>query len=253
MICHQDVESCALYFDKTGSLTDRSASTVITGNISNIGMFFDVSIYKYGNQYTLIQESRSSDRLVTLIPLSKINNEWIFSSIYYFSVSLMASSEKSGPLWQARRIATKKSKVSDDIWDRAGDLASERRFNYLIPSGWPDTRLYVATRERGPKGEACFIPFEPMNSSLPIKMISRRSIRLPINDGNHHLSGVIGDNIFIDIFLEKSGGNFRKISKIKLLRSAHKNIWNTYGGWQSINDRVWGVGRKYIWILYWIN
>lgn len=206
VICHQDVGSCALYFDKTGSLTDRSTSTIITGNISNIGMFSDASIYKYGNQYALIQESRSSDRLVTVIPLSKTNNEWIFSSIYYFSVSLMASSVKSGPLWQARKIVTQKNRVSDDIWDRAGDLASERRFDYLVPSGWPDTRLYVASIERGPKGEKCFVPFDSLDSSLPINMIACRSINLPINDGHYDLSGVIQKNIFIDITFTKKGG-----------------------------------------------
>ncbi|MCP2090347.1 UNVERIFIED_ORG: hypothetical protein J2Y81_006434 [Paraburkholderia sediminicola] len=205
VICYKEVAACDLYLDKSGSLLDRSTGDVVANNVGNVGMFSDVSVYKYGNQYALVQENHSSDRLVTAIPLAKINERWVANSVYYFSTSLMASSAKSGPLWSGRKIVTQKLKVSDDILDRAGDLASKQQFSSLLPSGWPSTKLYVATSTRETRSEQCFVPFSSEDSVLPLDLMACRLLKVPMNNGQYDLTGLLDNKHLIEIAVRKNG------------------------------------------------
>jgi dolichyl-phosphate-mannose--protein O-mannosyl transferase len=107
VICTKDVTACTLYLNEAGSLVDRRTGSTIV-NIGNLGAFSDASIYKYGSQYALAQENHSNDRLVTVIPLSEKNNKWFFNNIYYFSVSLAASSVKYKSLWMGEKSSLRR-------------------------------------------------------------------------------------------------------------------------------------------------
>ena len=205
VICYKDIVGCDLYLDQSGSLLDRSAGAVVANNVGNVGMFSDVYVYKYGNQYVLVQENHSSDRLVTAIPLVKINERWVANSVYYFSISLMASSAKSGPLWSGRKIVTQKLKVGDDILDRAGDLASKQQFGSLLPSGWPSTKLYVATSTRETKSEQCFVPFGFEDSVLPLDLMACRPLKVPMNNGQYDLTGLLDKKYLMELAMSKNG------------------------------------------------
>lgn len=204
-ICHQVDASCALYFDETGSLIDRSMGKNIATGLSKIGIFSDVSIYKYGTQYALVQENHSNDRLVTAIPITKKKNKWISFSVYYFSISLMQSTAKTGPLWVGRKITGPTLEIDEHTLDNAGNLASEQKFYSLIPSGWPSAKLYVATDARNPKGEQCFVPFASQDSTIPIDAVACRPLSLPVEDGNYDLSGSLDKNLFIALSITKHG------------------------------------------------
>ncbi|WP_455287170.1 hypothetical protein [Cupriavidus necator] len=144
-LCDSDAMACMLYSERSGSLVDRDTGKVVAHRIGNVGAFSDVSVYKYGNQYAIVQENHSNDRLVTAVPLTRENGIWSFDSVYYFSISLIESSAQTGPRWLARKLHTRKSVVDDDILLRAGELASERRTSPTKPDGWPNTKLYLAT------------------------------------------------------------------------------------------------------------
>ncbi len=204
-ICHQSTATCELYLDKTGSLIERSTGNRIANNIGEVGVFSNISIYKYDEQYALVQKNNSNDRLITVIPLIRSGDAWSFRSVYYFSISFRASSAKSRPFWLGRKIGVAESKIDDNIWDRVGELASERKFDTLIPSGWPDTILYVATGTQEPKGEQCFVPFDPQDTSISLEVIACRPLKSPISDGHHDFSGVLGQNLFVDFRLDKKG------------------------------------------------
>ncbi|GGC50419.1 hypothetical protein GCM10011400_42300 [Paraburkholderia caffeinilytica] len=177
----------------------------IATGLSKIGIFSDVSIYKYGTQYALVQENHSNDRLVTAIPITKKKNKWISFSVYYFSISLMQSTAKTGPLWVGRKITGPTLEIDEHTLDNAGNLASEQKFYSLIPSGWPSAKLYVATDARNPKGEQCFVPFDSQDSTIPIDVVACRPLRLPVEDGDYDLSGVLDKNLFIAISITKHG------------------------------------------------
>ena len=204
-ICSQYNTACALHFDRAGSLIDSTTKNRVAKEIDNPGVLFDTSIYKYGDQYALIRESRTSDRIVMAIPLNHRDKEWTFDSIYYFSISALASTGKPSSLWVARKISTPQSKIIDDILARAGDLASEQKFDSLVPSGSPDTILYISTDRHKEKGEQCFVPFDSQDSSMPMDLISCTPIKPPLNDGYYDLSGMIGKRIFIDMQFTKIG------------------------------------------------
>lgn len=205
VVCHQDVSACDLFFDEAGSLVDRSGGRKIAENLGKIGIFSDVTIYKYGDQYALIQENHSNDRLFTAIPLTKKKDKWISSSVYYFSISLMQSTEKTGPLWVGRKITGPNLEIDEHTLDNAGNLASERKFYSLIPSGWPSAKLYVATDARNPKGEQCFVPFASQDSTIPIDAVACRPLSLPVENGNYDLSGSLDKNLFIALSITKHG------------------------------------------------
>jgi hypothetical protein len=203
--CQQGNADCDLYFDSTGSLVDRGTGNVIAKDIRNVGMLSDVAVFRYGNQYVLVQENHSSDRLVTAIPLARENQKWVSTSVYYFSISSTSSSEKQGPRWVARKIDAHQVAVRDDILDWAANLASDRRFNSLLPAGWPSTKLYVATSRGNPKGVECFVPFRFQGSVMPIDLLACRSLILPVSDGRYDFSGMIGKDLPVEISLSKKG------------------------------------------------
>ncbi|MFS8976289.1 hypothetical protein PO002_17610 [Cupriavidus necator] len=204
-LCDSDAMACMLYSERSGSLVDRDTGKVVAHRIGNVGAFSDVSVYKYGNQYAIVQENHSNDRLVTAVPLTRENGIWSFDSVYYFSISLIESSAQTGPRWLARKLHTRKSVVDDDILLRAGELASERRTSPTKPDGWPNTKLYLATDEQKNSGRSCFIPFESKNSPIPVGLIACRSANSLQHDGAHDLSGVIGRSDLIVVSLTKNG------------------------------------------------
>jgi hypothetical protein len=221
VICQRNVTSCVLYLNDAGSLVDRSTGHPIA-KIGGLGAFSNTSVYKYGNQYAVVQENSSNDRLVTVIPLVRKNKEWISSSFYYFSISLVASSAKSKPLWLGSKIATQETKVGDDILERAGDLPSRQGHYTYVPSGWPSKNLYVATSARQSKGGRCFVPFDSQDGPIPIGFLACSSLKNPIRNGYHDFSGVIGNDIFIDVSLKKIGHNFS--GNYRYLRDPNKLI-----------------------------
>lgn len=173
IICHKSVESCVIYVDEAGAIFDRNTNQPIT-KIGNVSAFSGIAIYKYGEQYALVQENSSSDRLVTVIPLRMLNNAWRFKSVYYFSISLAASSAKSRPLWSGSKIAAQETKVGNDVLDRAGDLPSKYSRYIHIPSGWPSTNLYVSLPVRS-KAEASNVLFRST-----LKTVRSRSVKLHV-------------------------------------------------------------------------
>lgn len=207
VICQKNTAACVLYFDDTGSLIDRATRHPIA-KVGNVGAFSNIAIYKYGNQYALVQENSSNDRLVTVIPLTQKNKQWSFNSFYYFSISLVASSAKSKPIWLGSKIATQETTVGDDVLDRAGDLPSKQSYYTNIPSGWPSTKLYIATSARRSKGEHCFVPFDFQDGPIPVGLLACSSVKIPTGDGYYEFSGVIGKDSFIDISLIKNGNAF---------------------------------------------
>ncbi|CAB3674111.1 hypothetical protein LMG24238_02260 [Paraburkholderia sediminicola] len=207
VICYKDIAACDLYLDKSGSLLDRSTGDVVANNVGNVGMFSDVAVYKYSNQYVLVQENHSSDRLVTAIPLAKLNEGWAANSVYYFSISLMDSSAKSGPLWSGRKVVTQNLRVTDDILDRAGELASKQQFGSLLSSGWPSTKLYVATSTLETRSEQCFIPFGSEDSALPLDLMACRPLKVPMNNGQYDLTGLLDKKYLIELTLNRNGNS----------------------------------------------
>ena len=204
--CNQIRTDCRYFIDDAGALVDRKDNERIVDIDSN-DSFADVSILKYGDQYVLIKENTSNNRVLVAIPIEEINGGLGYSAAFYFSIDLIASTGRSTPVWNAQRVAEETAHINSMIWKNA-EPTDRWRIRKSVPTvptnGWPSMSVSFVGDVKQPASSKCFAPYSSDSDHFPIADFACRFISLPITNGPYDLSGIIGKRMLISMHLEKN-------------------------------------------------
>ncbi|TKC85856.1 hypothetical protein FAZ69_21240 [Trinickia terrae] len=203
VICDSTSKNCKFFINNSGALIDATSGKTIALDVGNTGMMADVSVYRYGAQYTLIRESNSNDHAIIAVPISQNGNDIGFKIAYYISIDMIASSGKQQAKWSGKKVISEFRKINGEIWTTSEKLLDNVAIKITHASGFPETTIYIATDELG-DSEHCFAPFRKDGNNFPTEFISCRKVNTLLTDGENVFSGTIG-NIPVEMALSNRG------------------------------------------------
>jgi hypothetical protein len=219
VICNSTATNCRFFVNDAGALVDSASGKTLAQSLGNVGMMADVSVYRYGEQYALIRESNLSSHGIIAIPVSESGGKVGFSSVYYISIDMIASSGRRQAKWSGKKVVTKFTEIDDGTWDVSNNLLKDSVIKKTKASGFPEMEISISTDKS--LGEHCFAPFREGDDNFPIEFIACRGINNLIPEGENEFSGVVNHAIPIDVIIIKQGGSL--IGKYRYLR--RKNGW----------------------------